>query len=269
MQIYEKKIIFALINHLEILNISVMTTNYFANRVSIRTYEDKPIPLNIIEGIIEKAMQAPTCGNMQLYSVIVTQEKSMKERLAKLHFNQPAAVSCHTILTICADFNLFTKWCNLSNANPGYNNFHSFIMALTDAIIFTQQIVTIAEQEGLGTCYLGTVNYTAKEISDLLELPDKVVPVAAISLGYPAETPIKTDRLPLKAIMHKEKYRNDSDEAVLDYFSYKENLPENKKYVIENDKQTLAQVFTDIRYPKNTNEEVSKSFKALLKNKGF
>ena len=77
------------------------------------------------------------------------------------------------------------------------------MMALTDAVIYTQQIVTIAETEGLGTCYLGTVNYNAKQISELLELPDLVVPVASISLGYPANTDEEQpERLPLEAVRH-------------------------------------------------------------------
>ncbi len=246
-----------------------MTEDYFSNRVSIRTYKDTKIPYELIESIIEKAMHAPTCGNMQLYSVIVTQEQDMKMQLAQYHYNQPAATGCDVILTICADFNLFTRWCNISNANPGYDNFHSFIMAMTDAIIFAQQIVTIAEKEGLGTCYLGTVNYNAKEIADLLELPEKVVPVAALSLGYPDEIPCKSDRLPVKAIVHKEKYRKDSDQDIKAFFTTKENLPENINFVKINNKQSLAQIFTDIRYPKETNEKISDSFKSLIINKGF
>lgn len=246
-----------------------MAEDYFSNRASIRAYKNKKIPTELIEEIIEKAMHAPTCGNMQLYSVIVTQEEDMKRQLAQYHYNQPASTGCDTMLTICADFNLFTRWCNLSDAKPGYDNFHSFIMAMTDAIIFAQQIVTIAEKKGLGTCYLGTVNYNAKEISDLLELPEKVVPVAALSLGYPDETPLKSDRLPVKAIMHEEKYRKDSDQTIKDFFSSKENLPENINFVKINDKKTLAQVFTDIRYPKETNEIISESFKSLIIDKGF
>lgn len=246
-----------------------MKEDYFANRVSIRAYEDRDIPMAQLENIIEKAMRAPTCGNMQLYSVIVTKDKEMKEKLAKQHFNQPAATGSNMILTICADFNLFTRWCELSDAKPGYDNFHSFVMAFTDAVIFAQQIVTIAESEGLGTCYLGTVNYNAEEIAKLLELPEKVVPVASLSLGFPSETPAQTDRLPVKAILHNEKYRKDSDEDVKGFFAEKEALSENKNFVAENNKETLAQVFTDIRYPKDVNEAVSKSFKSLIENKGF
>lgn len=247
----------------------MINQDYFANRVSIRAYRHDTIPYDQIESIIEAAMRAPTCGNMQLYSVVVTEENERKTELAKLHFNQPAATTSSVILTICADFNLFTRWCLLNKADAKYDDFHSFVMAFTDAIIFAQQIVTVAENRGLGTCYLGTVNYNAEEISTLLNLPEKVVPVASIALGFPEFLPPQTDRLPVKALIHRETYKNFSDELVRDFFKYKEELPENKSYIEENNKESLAQVFTDIRYPDDLNKKVSKSFLSLIIDKGF
>ena len=246
-----------------------MEKEYFSKRATVRNYEKRHIPESLIDDILERAMRAPTCGNMQLYSVIVTRDPERLARLAKEHFNQPAATGADVILTICADFNRFTEWCVASGAKPGYDNFHSFMMALTDAIIYTQQIVTIAEMEGLGTCYLGTVNYNAKQISELLELPDLVVPVASISLGYPAGAPARCERLPLAAIKHDEIYRKDSKEEIVELFKAKDDFPDNKKFVEENKKDSLAQVFTDIRYPESVNTAVSESFMALLKDKGF
>ncbi len=247
-----------------------MKKEYFSNRVTVRNYSKKHIPEELLDSILEKAMRAPTCGNMQLYSVIVTRDKANLERLAKEHFNQPAATGADVILTICADFNRFTQWCEASNAKPGYDNFHSFMMALTDAVIYAQQIVTIAEMEGLGTCYLGTVNYNAKQISELLQLPDLVVPVASLSLGFPAnESEEQCERLPLNAIRHNETYRKDSKEEILDLFKAKDDFEANKKFVEENKKESLAQVFTDIRYPESVNTSVSASFTELLKEKHF
>lgn len=247
-----------------------MEKDYFKNRKSVRNYSKEHIPEDLLDSILERAMRAPTCGNMQLYSVIVTRNPANIERLAKEHFNQPASTGADVILTICADFNRFTEWCEASGAKPGYNNFHSFIMALTDAVIYAQQIVTIAEAEGLGTCYLGTVNYNAKQISNLLDLPDLVVPVASLSLGYPAnQDEEQCERLPLDAVRHNETYRHDSKERIIELFKAKDDFTPNKQFVEENKKDSLAQVFTDIRYPESVNKEVSASFLNLLKEKGF
>ena len=246
-----------------------MKNDYFSNRSTVREFEDRNVPQDLLNEIVEKAMRAPTCGNMQLYSVVVTRDPENKKLLAEQHFNQPAATGCDIILTVCADFNRFTRWCEISGAKPGYDNFHSFISALTDAVIFTQQIVTIAEMEGLGTCYLGTVNYNASKISEMLNLPELVVPVASIALGYPKTISPQVERLPLEAILHDEHYRDDSDIKIEELFKEKEEFPENKKFVEINQKPSLASIFTDIRYPKEMNETVSETFTSLLKEKGF
>ncbi len=247
-----------------------MKKDYFGERATVRNYTKRHIPESLLDSILERAMRAPTCGNMQLYSVIVTRDEKNLTLLAEQHFNQPAAAGANVILTICADFNRFTEWCEGSGAKPGYDNFHSFMMAMTDAIIFAQQIVTIAESEGLGTCYLGTVNYNAREISELLQLPRLVVPVASLSLGYPAleEEPM-TERLPLEAIKHQETYRKDTTADVMELFREKDEFPANKKFVEENGKESLAQVFTDVRYPESVNLSVSETYLDLLKQKGF
>ena len=246
-----------------------MEQDYFSTRATVREYTDEEVSDEMLRDVIQKAVHAPTCGNMQLYSVIVTRDREMKSRLEPLHFNQPASTGCNIILTICADFNRFTRWCEIREAKPGYNNFYSFVEAMTDAVIFAQQIVTIAEMNGIGTCYLGTVNYNAAEIACLLNLPDLVVPVASISLGYPKNKPEQSERLPIDAVMHYERYRKDSDSEIERLFSDKENFATNRKFVEENNKRNLAEVFTDIRYPKEMNETVSASFLNILKEKGF
>lgn len=246
-----------------------MIDEYFSKRRTCRFFKKGSISPVEIENIISKAAKAPTCGNMQLYSVIVTTEEEKKAGLANFHYNQPASTTAPVILTVCADFNRFTKWCEANNAKPGYDNFHSFITALIDALIFTQQIVTIAEQEGYGTCYLGTVTYNAKEISDFLQLPSLVVPVASIAVGEPEKEGEETERLPVEGILHYEKYNDYSLSDIKKIYKIHDEDPRNDKFIKENNKENIAQVFTDIRYPKSLNEQVSESFFSLLKNKGF
>lgn len=242
---------------------------YFSNRRTIRRYSDRPVSDELLDSILEAAMRAPTCGNMQLYSVVVNRDPAMISRLAPAHFNQPSVLGCQVLLTVCADFNRFTRWCRLSNADPGFDNYLSFLNAATDAIAFAQQIVTVAEMEGLGTCWLGTITYNAATISDILNLPELVVPVAALTVGWPAESPVLVERLPLRGVRHDETYRHDSDDEIMEIFKAKDEFAPNAVYVEENGKETLAQVFTDCRYPRSMNEEFSCSFLNLLRDKGF
>lgn len=241
----------------------------FANRRSIRKYSDREVSQELLDSILDAAMRAPTCGNMQLYSVIVTRSEEGKRALAPAHFNQPMVTGAPVVLTVCADYNRFTRWCELSDADPGYDNFLSFMSAMSDATIFAQQIVTIAESKGLGTCYLGTVTYNADKISEILNLPDLCIPVACITLGWPDEEGVETERLPLRAVVHEERYRDDSDEEIIELFKAKDDYEPNRKFIEENGKQTLAQVFTDIRYPRAMNEDFSRTFLSLLRSKRF
>lgn len=246
-----------------------MSENYFLKRKTVRNFKSDKIDINELKDIIFKASKAPTCGNMQLYSIIVTQEYENLKKLAALHYNQPAASTAPLILTICADFNRFTKWCKINNADAGYNNFHSFVTAMTDAVIIAQQIVTIAEQKGFGTCYLGTVTYNAKEISDLLELPDLVVPVVSLGIGIPENEGEETRRLSLDAFLYEEKYKDFNDSEIIDLYKIHDEDPSNLKFIKESGKNNLAQVFAEIRYPKEMNEKLSIEFNDLLKNKKF
>ena len=246
-----------------------MKTEYFLERKSCRQFSQEKIHIKEVTAIIEKASKAPTCGNMQLYSVIITQDPDRLAKLSTYHYNQPAASTAPMILTICADLNRFTKWCNLSNAKSGFDNFHSFITALIDAVIFTQQIVTISEMEGYGTCYLGTVIYNAAEISKMFDLPELVIPVTSLAIGFPKDEGEETIRLKPEVVMHLEKYRHDNDNDIIEFHKEQENFSPNRRFIDENKKDNLAQVFSEIRYPKELNESISKKMIRLLKDKRF
>ena len=173
------------------------------------------------------------------------------------------------MLTFCADFNRFVKWCEVSDAVPGYDNFQSFMTAVLDVTIFAQQFCTIAEMQGYGCCYLGTTTYNAPQIAEALNLPDRVVPVTTITLGVPDGDAPTSDRLPIEAILHKELYVDYDDDTIKSLYAEKEAREDSKNFVAENNKQTLAQVFTDVRYTKEANEVFSKIYFDFIKSKGF
>ena len=238
-------------------------------RRSIRKYADKPVGEDLLRRLLAVAERTQTMGNMQLYSVVVTRDKEMKQRLAPAHFNQPMVTQAPVVLTVCADFNRTVRWAEQRNAVPGYDNFLSFLNAAIDALLFTQTFCNLAEAEGLGICYLGTTLYMPSQIIDVLQLPRLVMPVATLTVGWPDEHPEQTDRLPLDAMVHEEVYRDYSPADIDLYYKEKEALPENRHFVEINHKETLAQVFTDIRYNKKDNEAMSAGLLQALKQQGF
>src|SRR5574344_2623787 len=146
-----------------------MNMNNIMTRRTIRKYSTKDVEKELLDKLLEQASRTQTMGNMQLYSVVVTRSDEGKKALAPAHFNQPMVTSAPVVLTICADFRRATDWCMQRNANPGYDNFLSFINASTDALLFTQTFCCLAEEAGLGLCFLGTTVYMPDMIIDRSE----------------------------------------------------------------------------------------------------
>lgn len=239
------------------------------NRKTIRKYATRDVSPELLASLLGKAERTPTMGNLQLYSVVVTRSQEMKERLAPAHFNQPMVTGAPVVLTFCADFRRTSLWAENRKAVPGYDNPLSFLNAATDTLLYCQTFCNIAEEAGLGTCFLGTTVYMPQMIIDTLKLPKLTFPVATISLGWPDENPAQSDRLPLKAIVHDETYHDYTPADIDELYAYKESLPENRHFVEINHKETLAQVFTDIRYTKKDNESMSEGLIKALERQGF
>ena len=238
-------------------------------RRTIRKYQSKDIPAELLNDLLETSFRASTVGNMQAYSVVVTRDAARKEKLAPAHFNQPMVKNAPVVLTFCIDLNRFSKWCEWRHAVPGYNNFEWFVTGAIDALLVAQTFCVAAESKGLGICYLGTTTYSPQLIIDSLELPELVFPITTITVGWPAEVPPQVDRLPLEAIVHDETYHDYTAEMIDKLYAYKESLPENRKFVEENQKETLAQVFTDVRYTQKDNEAMSAKLLEAMKKQGF
>ncbi len=238
-------------------------------RRSIRKYQCKEVNNELINRLLSESERTQTMGNLQLYSVVITHSDEQKRKLAPAHFHQPMVTQAPMVLTFCADFRRTSSWAENRKAQPGYDNFLSFVNAATDTLLYCQTFCNLAEEAGLGLCFLGTTLYDPKSIIDTLQLPRLVMPIATITLGWPDETPDLTDRLPLSAIIHDETYRDYTPEQIDQFYHEKESLPENIQFCEVNKKETLAQVFTDIRYTKKDNEAMSKNLLDTLKQQGF
>lgn len=115
----------------------------------------------------------------------------------------------------------------------------------------------------------GTTTYNPQMVIDALQLPELVFPITTVTVGYPDGIPAQVDRLPLEATVHEEYYHDYSKADIDKLYAYKESLPENEQFVKENRKETLAQVFTDVRYTKKDNEFMSDNLLKVLHQQGF
>lgn len=247
------------------------TLNTLLNHVSVREYLDRKVDDETLNLILKAACSGSTMGNMQLFSIIVTQDEAMKQKLAPFHFNQPMATKAPLILTFCADFRRFNRYCEFRDAETeAYSNLQSYQWAVTDALIAAQNACVAAESLGLGFCWLGTITYNVDKFIEVLNLPKHVIPVACIPMGYPVAKPALTQKLPMEALIHRETYQ-DYDKARIDaLYADKENSSETKGILAENpDCENLAQVFTKHRYTKADNEHFAEVLLEALKKQGF
>jgi nitroreductase len=236
---------------------------------SIRKFKPIEISAPMLNEILTAASRASTTGNMQVYSIIVSRNTEMKEKVWGYHFKQPLVMQAPVLLTFCADFHRFNQWCRQRGAEPGYDNILSFFTGAIDALLAAQNAAIAAEAHGLGICYLGTTLYNAEKIAALYECPPGVVPITTIALGFPDEAPGLTDRLPLEGIVHHETYHSYSEADINRIYAEKESLPLTAKLLEENQLETLAQIFTQKRYTKKDNVFFSNALMDFLKRTGY
>jgi nitroreductase len=228
-----------------------------------------PVEKAKLDAVLEAAIRASNTGNMQVYSIVVTTDGTLREKLWEAHFKQDMVLQAPVHLTFCADFNRFTKWCNQRKADPGYDNYLSFLTGAIDAMLAAQNAAIAAESLGLGICYLGTATWMASRMIEILGLPKLVVPVTAIVIGYPDENPPLTDRLPVEGVVHLEKYQDYFPADTERIHAAREALESTAELLRINGKETLAQIFTDNRYKRADNRFFSRAFLEVLENQGF
>ncbi|MDE6482711.1 MAG: nitroreductase family protein [Rikenellaceae bacterium] len=236
---------------------------------SIRRYTDSPVSDDTMERILTAATRASTVGNMQLYSLVVTTDRDILDKLSPLHFGQIASMGAPVAVTVCCDVHRFSRWCSVSQTEPSYDNMLWFVNGAIDALLASQNMILEAEANGLGACVLGTTLYNAAEICDLLRLPCGVAPVTTVVMGHPAETPSLTERLPLEAVVHRDTYRDYDDQEIKRLWAEKEALDYVKELVRENGTRNLAEIFTTKRYPASDSIFFTEKYMETLKKQGF
>ena len=244
---------------------------------SIRRYRPDPVPDDVLRRILEAGVRASSSGNMQAYSIVVTRDRALRERLHAPHMGQDMVLEAPVLATFCADFRRMRRWLALSDAEDGFDDFFAFMVAAIDAVLVSQNVALAAEAEGLGICYLGSTLANCDEIGRILELPAGVVPVTGLVMGTPAEDPPRRDRLPLDGLVHFETYRDPDDDAI--HATYRERetagwarymaIPELRARVEAAGVRNLAQIYTTVKYTPEAHARYAANVLGYLRAQGF
>ena len=178
-------------------------------RKSVRVYEDHPVEPEVKRAILEAAIQAPSAGNMALYTILDITDPEKKAALAKSCDDQPFIAKAPVVLIFCADYRRwYDVFCRYVDEvrRPDMGD---LFLAEADALIAAQNAVVAAHSLGLGSCYIGDITENYEYHKKLLNLPQYVVPAAMLSLGYPTQQQLrrpKPPRHPVEALVHENGY---------------------------------------------------------------
>ncbi len=211
------------------------------NRKSVRVFEDKQVSDSVKAALVNAAIQAPTAGNMALYTMIDVTDEKIKKELSILCDNQPFIAKAPVVLIFVADYAKWYKTFLLNNLSPRELGTGDLMLAASDAIIAAQNTVVAAQSLGLGSCYIGDILENCEKVKELLHLPKCTLPVTMLVYGYPTKQQIerkKPSRLEVKHILHENSYRDMDREELNEMYeerSGKESLDDffKRKYMSE------------------------------------
>lgn len=170
------------------------------NRKSVRVYEDRPVEPEVKKVILEAAIQAPSAGNMALYTILDITDQELKNKLAVSCDNQPFIATAPVVLIFCADYrrwyDVFCKYVD-EVRKPDMGD---LFLAEADTLIAAQNAVVAAHSLGLGSCYIGDITENYEFHKELLNLPQYVVPAAMLCIGYPTVQQLSRPKPPRHAV---------------------------------------------------------------------
>ncbi len=267
-------------------------------RRSVRNFKDQAIPEEIVGKLLDGANNAPSGGNIQPLSVIVVRKAGGRRRLAEVVGRQPWVKNAPLSLIFCLDFNRVKRWAALYETEfKGEHACAHFLIAYADLMCAAQTVVLLAESYGLGSVYVGTIQSSVDEARQAFEIPQYVLPMMVLSLGYPKTVPRGIPKLKRDVIVHQEKYRMPTDEEIrlaleekYGQFGGKAEEYLEKAFIemIEADKQgdegwtarvvtemarleirNNAQFLFKLRYPANVMVKLNRKMIDSFKNSGF
>ncbi|MEM0492415.1 MAG: nitroreductase family protein [Candidatus Thermoplasmatota archaeon] len=159
-------------------------------RHSVRRFTDKTIPIKLIEELIEYANLAPSAGNLQAREFIVIDDHKIKEELAIASLNQSFIVQAPVNIVVCANLERISS----------YGKRGREVYALQDAAAAIEHILLLVTSYGLGACWVGA--FDENEVSNILNLPSYIRPMAIIPIGYPEGMIEKTSRIKPERLTH-------------------------------------------------------------------
>ncbi|NLB33919.1 MAG: nitroreductase [Tissierellia bacterium] len=198
------------------------------SHTSIRKFNERKIPDEQVQHIIESAMQGATAGNMRAYSIIKIRSKDTLSKLAMSCDDQPFIANADLALLFVADnykWHKFYEQRNISETFPDYIGpcISDFMLGVEDGMIAAQNAVIAAESLAIGTCYIGDIMENYEYHKELFNLPKYTMPIALVVMGNYDTKPQTRDRFDKSYVVFDEIYPTITEEFINDLFLKEES----------------------------------------------
>jgi nitroreductase len=229
-------------------------------RKSVRVFADKPIESEKVSAILEAAVNAPTAGNQQLYTIIHVTDPQLKAQLAESCDHQPFIAKAPLVLVFCADcrkwYNTFLEY-GCQPRKPGVGD---LLLAVSDTNIAAQNAVVAAQSLGIGSCYIGDIMENAEQQRQLLSLPPYVFPAAMLVFGYPTPEQLEREKPPrseLGHIVHENGYRDMDAQELKQMLYVKTGVRDFEDWIV---------AFCNRKYNSDFSREMTRSVQVFLED---
>lgn len=223
------------------------------NHRSIRAYQKKAIPSDIVQEIMTVSQRASTSSNIQAYSIIKVDDAQKRKTIYEVTGNQQHVLNAPLFFVFCCDLSRLKLVGKLNDFEFNTDHIESFLIGTVDATLAAQNMLVAAEFHGLGGVYIGAIRNDMERVKDLLNLPPYVAPLFGMCLGYPAEEPDVKPRLPLKTVFHQDSYDADTAEAdIREYDKLMRDYYQTRSFN-KRDADWSVDIETKFKTPRRTN----------------
>ena len=231
-------------------------------RKSVRVFNDCEISDSDRNMILTAALQAPTAGNQQLYTIIDVKDQAIKNQLAESCDHQPFIAKAKMVLVFVADPLKWHDAFTYGDCKPRELGAGDLLLAIDDALISAQNAVIAAWSLGIGSCYIGDIMENREKQKVILGLPDHTFPAAMVVFGYPTEQQMKREkpeRAELRNIVQIDRYHERNQEE----------LQAMLKNNFKGDSKESLQAFCNRKFNSDFSKEMQRSVKGYLEEYSY
>jgi FMN reductase [NAD(P)H] len=237
-----------------------------------RRYAERPVPEPLLRLLLGTAFSASSKSDFQQASVIRVQDRRSRNRLASLVPDMPWIGNAPVFLVFCGDARRLERIGESRGHQNDNGTLEGFFNAAVDVALVLQTFVLAAETAGLGCCPISVIRDHAAAVGEILDLPDKVFPVAGLCVGYPTAAGHISMRLPLEVTVHVDRYEERGLGEAIDAYDRRRDA----RYSVPREQQRTPEMFGYAPFygwsedkARQATQPEGLSFSAYLRARGF